>query len=99
MSDTPLEALLRATSLTHGRIALDVHDGQWGASVCHFQGEMTHHMGTYHGDPVEALRAALIEDERRERDRQRRYDLAPRAGATGADTGCDPTDELADLLG
>lgn len=78
--DTSLEALLRATSLTHGRIAIYVMNGQWTCDIAHFNGHLVH-QPKHHGDPVTALRAALIEDERRCREQARRYAAAPKAGA------------------
>jgi hypothetical protein len=78
--DTGLEALLRATSLSHGRIAIYVMNGQWSCDIAHINGHLVH-QPKHHGDPVTALRAALIEDERRSRDQVRRYEAAPKAGA------------------
>lgn len=77
---SPLEDLLRATSLRVGRIAIDTMDGEnWRASVSHFNGRHIHQPYPF-GDPVEALRAALIEDERQGRDVERRYEAAPKLG-------------------
>ena len=42
-------------------------------------------------DPVNALRAALVEDERRERDLARRYEAASKVAQ--------PSDEFEDLFG
>lgn len=78
MSD--LDSLLRSTALKHGRISLDtMGDGRWTATVSHFDAHMSHPMGVDHGDPVDALRAALIEDERKCRELVRRYHAAPKA--------------------
>ncbi|AOR76544.1 hypothetical protein [Novosphingobium resinovorum] len=78
---TPLEDLLRAVSLQRGRIALDrLPDGEWGAGIYPFDNSHPsfHHLGNTHGDPVDALRAALIGFEREERDLERRYQAALR---------------------
>lgn len=93
--DRCLEDLLRATSLRVGRIAIDTMDGvNWRASVSHFNGRHVHQPHPF-GDPVEALRVALIEDERQQRDLVRRYDAAPKLGAAPPAA----VDDTEDLLG
>lgn len=90
-----LETLLRSTALTHGRIQLYVAGGRWNAAVAHFNGPMAFFDGQDHGDPVDALRAALLEDERIGREQADKYrtamaDASPAAAA--------PVDVM-DLLG
>ena len=86
MSD--LESLLRASTLRHGRICLFTQDGEWYGAVTHFAGHQTTMGGDkWHGDPVDALRAALVEDDRRSRELSRRYAAAPKVApaASGDD--------------
>lgn len=85
MTDTTstLEHLLRSVDLKRGRIAIDcLPDGSWGAGVFPFDHSQPsyHHLGNTHGDPVNALRAALLQFERNGRDLKRRYAAAPKAG-------------------
>ena len=83
---TDLETLLRNTELRHGRICLYTDKGEWFAAVTHFHGHQTHLGGeTWHSDPVDALRAALVEDDRKSRDIKRRYTEAPKKGAVQDD--------------
>lgn len=63
-----LEALLHASPLRDGTIQLSAINGRWTASVAHRHGHMTHAMGAWSDDPVEALRVILVEDERRGRE-------------------------------
>jgi hypothetical protein len=91
---TDLETLLRATTLTEGRISLSVNcAGTWRATVSHYNGHMTW-APDGHGDPVEALRVALFEDARQADDLRRRYEAAPKLGATPA-----ATTDVEDMLG
>ena len=76
---SPLETLLRETSLTYGHIQLFRDDSGWQASVCHY--EPTAASGVtinskVSSDPVNALRAALLEDERRGREVAKKYAAA-----------------------
>ncbi len=102
--DSPLEELLRGTRLRVGRIAIDTMDGvNWRAGISHFNGPSVHQPYP-HGDPVEALRAALIEDERMYRDDARRYEAAPKLGDAGlypslAPPDEPPLDDMDDILG
>ena len=75
-----LEDLLRASAVTYGRIGLYVANGEWSASVVHFNGPLAWQDGQGHSDPVDALRAALLEEERIMRDAATRYAAAPKAG-------------------
>lgn len=76
-----LEALLRGVDLPWGHIQLYHAEGSWQASVCNYLPRRDVHSSPYLSDPVDALRAALIEHERFMRDTQRRYDAAPKLGA------------------
>lgn len=73
MADSPLEDLLRSHPITDGVIQLSILDGQWMCSISHRQGHMTHNLGRFAADPVDAMRAALIEDERHDRECRRKY--------------------------
>ena len=76
-----LEALLRSTDMTYGRISLFVMDGTWRASVDHYpHGRSSAFQFDGHSDPVDALRVALLDDERKGREVQRRYADAPKMG-------------------
>jgi hypothetical protein len=57
----------------YGHIQLFRDDQGWQASVYHYEPKRLTHDGRVIDDPVAALRAALIEDERRSRDLERRY--------------------------
>lgn len=78
--DHPLINLLEETSLSHGRICLYVADGRWTVTISHFNDRLTHPLDQSHHCPVQALRLALIEDERKSRDRARRYTHAEKLG-------------------
>ena len=72
-----LETLLHESSLTYGHIQLFRDEQGWQASVCHYGPERRDvHDGHVFGDPVEALRKALLEDARLSHDVQRKYDIA-----------------------
>ncbi len=86
----PLEQLLRECAMTYGHIQLFRDEAGWQASVYHYSPKKLTHNGKAKDDPVEALRAALIEDERLTRDVQRRYDAAVKAG---------PIEQVADADG
>lgn len=77
---TPLEELLRSHRMWRGAIQMACVDGQWGVTVTHHGGHQVHPMGKWHDDPVDALRAALIEDERMQREQVRKYSGAPKLG-------------------
>ena len=78
---TPLETLLRASALDYGHIQLFRDAGGWQADVCHYRRDPRDaHGGQVFGDPVDALRAALIEDERIGREVARKYEAAARVG-------------------
>lgn len=72
MTDS-LETLLRESRLTYGHIQLFHDDQGWQASVYHYEPKRLTHDGKVMSDPVAALRAALLEDERKTRDMERRY--------------------------
>lgn len=78
---TTLEDLLRGCALERGTIQLTRLPSGWAATIAHHPvGRMVSTAPTgWHADPVDALRAALIEDERQARDLERRYAEAPRA--------------------
>lgn len=78
MTATPLEDLLRGCALDWGHVQLFRDADGWQASVCHYRPRRDVHDGVRHADPVDALRAALIEDDRQLRDLARRYAAAPR---------------------
>lgn len=78
-----LETLLRETRLTYGHIQLFRSDDGWQASICHYEpiDEQTRYHqtdGKVCADPVDALRKALLEDDRKTRDLERRYAAAPK---------------------
>lgn len=77
---TSLEQMLRAHHVKRGAIQMTIIDGEYGVTISHQQGHQTHPMGRWHQDPVSALRAALLEDDRVCRDLARRYDAAPKVG-------------------
>lgn len=79
MTDS-LEALLRESRLTYGHIQLFHDDQGWQASVYHYEPKRLTHDGKVMSDPVAALRAALLEDERKTRDMERRYAAAEKLG-------------------
>jgi hypothetical protein len=87
-----IEALLRDCRMTYGHIQLFRDAAGWQASVYHYEPKRLTHDGVACADPVDALRLALIEDERRSRDLERRYAAAEKAGAvdqaTDADGAC-----------
>jgi hypothetical protein len=87
---TPLETLLRECSLDYGHIQLFRSEEGWQASICHYSKHeaMQCVNSKVSSDPVNALRAALVEDERRARDLERRYEAAPKVA-----------DEFEDLFG
>lgn len=121
MSDVPLDELLRATALTNGSISLcRVNGSRWRAVVNHIQNgaehplsHMVHPFDDWAEDPVDALRVALIEDDRRCRDLARRYEAAPKMGGSpfgrivnsrinttsGVDPDFDALDPMEDILG
>jgi hypothetical protein len=69
-----LEDLLRACPMVCGTIQLyRSPDERWTARVAHDNSYMAWRDGNDHGDPVDALRAALIEDRRLHSDLERRY--------------------------
>lgn len=110
-----IETLLRESRLAYGHIQLFKDDQGWQASVYHYEPKRLTHDGKVKGDPVDALRAALLEDERKTRDMERRYAAAPKVGDTPAvdadgfcmiceGGGCDACrpasdDEFEDLFG
>ena len=80
-----LETLLRTVALDYGHIQLFRDANGWQASVCHYEPRRDVHDGIAIADPVDALRAALIEDDRQARDLERRYAEAPKVGDTASD--------------
>lgn len=92
---TTIEQLLRGNTMTYGHIQLFRDEAGWQASVYHYGPEkLLTHDGEAVADPVDALRAALIEDDRRTADLARRYAAAPKIG------GVEPEfDEFEDLFG
>lgn len=85
MTASPLEDLLRASGLTYGHVQLFRDADGWQASVCHYEPRRDVHDGVRFADPVDALRAALIEDDRQARDLERRYEAARPAPAAAQD--------------
>ena len=79
MTDS-IETLLRETRMHYGHIQLFRDDQGWQASVYHYEPKRLTHDGRAMDDPVAALRAALIEDERRTKDLERRYAESPKVG-------------------
>lgn len=78
---TSLETLLRQTALEHGHIQLFRDECGWQADVCHYRRDPRDARGGKNfTDPVDALRAALIEDERIAREVALKYRAAPKAG-------------------
>ena len=97
-TQTALEELLRNSAVTNGSISLlRLNGGQWRATVCHHNGHMVHPFDDWEDDPVEALRIALVEDERLCRDLARRYRNAPKIGSERP--APPPIDDMDDLLG
>jgi len=76
--------------MTNGRISLLVYDGEWTCEVAHYSPQVPAHRTDYHGDPVDALRAALIEDDRLRRDLARRYNESPKLGLDDDRAGVHP---------
>jgi len=77
-----IDDLLRSTRMHYGHIQLFRDDQGWQASVYHYEPKRLTHDGKVSDDPVAALRAALIEDERRSRDLERRYAQSAKVGDT-----------------
>jgi len=75
-----IEDLLRSTRMHYGHIQLFRDDQGWQASVYHYEPKRLTHDGRVMDDPVAALRAALIEDERRTKDLERRYAASVKLG-------------------
>ena len=92
-SASPIEDMLRSTSMRYGHIQLFHDDQGWQASVYHYEPKRLTHDGRVMSDPVDALRAALIEDERKTRDLARRYAAAEKVSAAPV------ADEFEDLFG
>lgn len=92
---TPIEDMLRSTSMRYGHIQLFHDDQGWQASVYHYEPKRLTHDGRVMSDPVDALRAALIEDERKTRDLARRYAAAEKVSAVSVKTA---TDEFEDIF-
>lgn len=82
-AEPTLETLLRSIDLERGSIDLTrMGDGRWQAAVLRWHAGAPHsETQPFHSDPVDALRGALIEDERKQRDTERRYAAAPKLGA------------------
>lgn len=101
-----IETMLRSTSMRYGHIQLFRDDQGWQASVYHYEPKRLTHDGRVMSDPVDALRAALIEDERRTRDLERRYAatvVAQKQAAVAAvmivaPEGVQSTDEFEDIF-
>ena len=70
-----LDALLRDLPITYGHIQLFRDASGWQASVYHYAPKAEKQLtnSKVFDDPVEALRVALIEDERKTRDMERKY--------------------------
>ena len=86
-----LETLLRESSLTYGHIQLFRNEEGWQASVCHYEPTAVSGVtinSKVSSDPVNALRAALLEDERRGREVVKKYAAAVKVA-----------DEFEDLFG
>lgn len=93
----PVETLLRESALTYGHIQLFRDEAGWVASVCHYRSVPPQDGDTFttgaSDDPVDVLRKALIEDERRTRDLERKYAASnkgvPPVDQDGACTICE----------
>lgn len=99
-TDTTLETLLRASTLTYGHIQLFHDDQGWQASVYHYEPK-TLTNGRTLDDPVDALRVALVEDDRKTRDLERRYSAAvvqKKQATVAAVMAADP-DDFEDMFG
>lgn len=70
-----IEDLLRESRLTYGHIQLFRDEQGWQASVYHYEPKDLVDSKVF-GDPVTALRAALMEDDRKTRDMERKYAAA-----------------------
>lgn len=99
---TSLEEMLRSHHVKRGAILMSIVDGEYGVTISHQQGHQTTPMGRWHQDPVAALRAALLEDDRVCRDVARRYAGATKHG-DGVQTDIEDVlasdDDFGDLLG
>ena len=92
---TALEDMLRATLLRDGAIQMNCCDGKWCAVITYRNGRATNHcMGAdqWLDDPVDALRAVLINEERESRDIVRRYAAATKIGAPAPSLTSDDED-------
>lgn len=94
MAAPGVEDLLRACALDWGHIQLFRDSQGWQASVCHYRPRRDVHDGVRFADPVDALRAALVEDDRQARDLARRYAAAPRHAEAPRPTPDNLLDEL-----
>lgn len=70
MSD--LEALLCECQLRYGHIQLFRNEAGWQASVYHYTPKTLTDSAVF-SDPVQALRVALVDDDRKTRDMERKY--------------------------
>ena len=70
MSD--LESLLCECQLRYGHIQLFRNEAGWQASVYHYTPKALTDSAVF-SDPVQALRVALVEDDRKTRDMERKY--------------------------
>lgn len=96
---TTIEDLLRDSAISFGHIQLFRDDAGWTASVQHYgpgPGVTSDVTLPTCDDPVDALRAVLIEDDRRSRDIERKYAAAVAAKKVKAPP---PEDPMAGMFG
>lgn len=97
-----VEDLLRESAMTYGHIQLFRDDAGWAVSIQHYGpiGEpppgKAFTLGIF-DDPVDGLRKALIEDERRTRDLERKYAAAKGAPPRAAEPTVAPEPHQVDL--
>lgn len=95
-----VEELLRASAMSYGHIQLFRDDAGWAVSVQHYHLDQPaaadgFTLGIF-DDPVDGLRKALIEDDRRTRDLERKYAASKKGAPEPAPL--DPQVDLEDYL-
>lgn len=94
-TSTTLESLLRGSRLSHGHIQLFRDASGWQAHICHYHRTPRDAVGgKVFDDPLDALHAVLIEDDRVQRDFERRYAAAPKVGDRPPPPASDPFEEM-----
>ena len=113
MSST-LEDLLRESKMTYGHMQLFRDDAGWHVSICHYRTSPPNHgnddftIGIF-DDPVEGFIKALLEDDRRTRELERKYAASSKGSEFGEPKQIDleeaiaaappPADPLAGMFG